>query len=259
MLSTSDGDNTQGNLVQQAKALVTQLEEGNSTGALDTINELYQKRDFGLYQEIGKLTRNIHEAIRDFEIDITIPSTEDEPSSKMADASDRLNYVIKLTENAANKTMDMVEDTIPISKELGDTATKLKGDWQRLIRRELSGEEFRNLYKEMNGFLEFTADKTSNIDSNLSAILLAQDYQDLTGQVIKRVIALVTNVQSNLLDMVEAASKVERIVGIDHGIDESKPAVADIVAEGPAVNADEREDVVKNQDEVDDLLSSLGF
>ena len=259
MLSERGGDtDIEGALVAQAKALVAQLEGGDSTGAMETINELYQKRDYGLYQEIGKLTRNIHNAIRDFEIDITVPSTEEEPMGRKCDASDRLNYVIQLTENAANKTMDMVEDTIPISKELGDTATKLKGDWQRLIRRELSGEEFRNLYKEMDGFLEFTANKASSIDSNLSSILLAQDYQDLTGQVIKRVISLVTEVQINLVTMVKTASNVEMITGISHDLPDDI-LEKDIEAEGPTVNAEARDDVVNNQDEVDDLLSSLGF
>ena len=252
-------DNIEANLVQQAKTLIEQLEDGDSAAAMETINELYKKRDYGLYQEIGKLTRNIHNAIQNFQIDIAVPANDKESVSRMNDASDRLNYVITLTENAANKTMDMVEDTIPISKELGDTANKLQSDWKRLLNREMSAEEFRNLYKEMSGFLEFTATKTHDIDRNLSSILLAQDYQDLTGQVIKRVIALVSEVQKNLVEMVTTASNVEMITGIAYISDVPEVEKSGIEAEGPAMDADNRDDVVSGQDEVDDLLSSLGF
>lgn len=93
--------------------------------------------------------------------------------------------------------------------------------------------------------------------------MLAQDYQDLTGQVIKRVTALVTEVESNLLKLVLMASQVDRFAGIEHDHqqlraekDEEKHPTR---GEGPQIHADKREDVVSGQDDVDDLLSSLGF
>ena len=101
------------------------------------------------------------------------------------------------------------------------------------------------------------------VSSNLNDILLAQDYQDLTGQVIKRVTQLVTEVESNLLKLVLMASQVDRFAGIEHDraaiLAEKNPQKYTAQGEGPQIHADKREDVMSGQDDVDDLLSSLGF
>lgn len=251
------------NLADQAKELVEQLEAGNPNDALQTIQNLQSAHFFGLYQEIGKLTRSLHDAIVNFQIDAGIGMSQEE-MSRMADASDRLSFVIEKTENAANKTMDMVEDTIPINQELGETAARLKQDWQRLIKRELTAEEFRNLYREIDGFLDFATNKTGEIGGNLSNILMAQDYQDITGQVIKKVITLVQEVEERLVDMVKMAAAVEDLTGIKHEEQskdqtESEKREKELEGEGPVINPDDRSDVVTSQDDVDDLLSSLGF
>ena len=264
------------NLADHAKTLLEQLERGDSNEALKTIDAINKARDFGLYQEIGKLTRSLHDAITNFHIDTNAigtvqaaePETTDENGevSAMEDASDRLSYVIQLTENAANKTMDMVEDTIPISQELGDSASHLKEEWTKLLKRELGADEFRTLYKDIDVFLDFTSQKTGEIGGNLSNILMAQDYQDLTGQVIKKVIHLVTEVEDKLVELVRMASHVENITGIDpeevqlEKIEQDVEQVANPhQGDGPVINPEERDDVVASQDEVDDLLSSLGF
>lgn len=219
--------------------------------------EVNTVRETLLYQEVGKLTRMLHNALVNFQID---QATENTKASRIVDASNRLNFVIQTTENAANKTMDMVEQTIPISEELGETAKRLKVEWQKLIKRELSLGEFRELYKEIDGFLDFASSKADNIGSNLNNIVLAQDYQDITGQVIKKVIALVHEVEDNLVSLVKMAANLETYTSGDiEGFDELAPAYVEDELEGPVINKDERSDVVKNQDEVDDLLSSLGF
>lgn len=262
------------NLADHAKVLLEQLERGDPNEALKTIDALNKARDFGLYQEIGKLTRSLHDAIVNFQIDtqafgaVEAPPPQEKTEndlSAMEDASDRLSYVIRLTENAANKTMDMVEDTIPISQELGDSASHLKAEWTKLLKRELGVEEFKNLYKDIDGFLDFTSQKTNEIGGNLSNILMAQDYQDLTGQVIKKVIGLVAEVEEKLVDLVKMASHVENIAGIDPNQFSREDVIQDIevvsgtTGEGPIINPEKRDDVVSSQDEVDDLLSSLGF
>lgn len=253
-------------LVQQANQLIDHLEAGDSQKAMEAIEKLHQGRDFGLFQEIGKLTRTVHDAIRNFHAESTVLEESgsaqaselgDKSESRMVDATDRLEYVIKLTENAANKTMDMVEETLPVSQELRETAVRLKEDWERLMRREMSAEEFRGLYKQIDGFLEFAGSKTTSIEGNLSSILLAQDFQDLTGQVIKKVIKLVHEVEDSLVDLVKVASQVENITGIKYEPDAPLPEKEAL--EGPQHKAEEREDVVSSQDDVDDLLSSLGF
>ncbi|VVN47922.1 Protein phosphatase CheZ [Pseudomonas fluorescens] len=101
------------------------------------------------------------------------------------------------------------------------------------------------------------------VAGNLNDILLAQDYQDLTGQVIKRVTQMVTEVESNLLKLVLMASQVDRFAGIEHDREamwaEKNPQKQLARGEGPQIRADNRADVVSGQDDVDDLLSSLGF
>ena len=250
-------------LVEYAKTLLTQLESGESLEAMNTIANLHQVRDQFLFQEVGKLTRSLHESIKNFAIDTSRSSDAmSEEMSRMQDASDRLNYVITKTEQAANKTMDMVEGIIPVSSHIGERARELKPQWQRLMRKEIKPDEFRQLSREVEQFLDEASQETDIIGSNLSDILLAQDFQDLTGQVIKRVIQLVQEVEDNLVSLVKMAGAVDQITGIHYeppATDQAVKSGPDIGPEGPIIHPEARADVVSGQDDVDALLSSLGF
>lgn len=248
-------------LKKHAEELVESLEKGRFGDAVQLIHQLNQTRDRGLYQEVGKLTRELHSAIVSFQIDPRMPQAEE--VSQITDATERLSYVVKLTEGAANRTMDLVEQGTPVLNELAIEAQNLSVDWQRFMRREVAASEFRDLVKRVDSFLTHSAEGNRQVAGYLNDILLAQDYQDLTGQVIKRVTALVTEVESNLLKLVLMASQVDRFAGIEHDHqqlraekDQEKHPTR---GEGPQIHADKREDVVSGQDDVDDLLSSLGF
>jgi chemotaxis protein CheZ len=257
---SSQGD-FESTLKKHAVELVASLEKGKFGDAVQLIHELNQTRDRGLYQEVGKLTRELHSAIVNFQIDPHMPQAEE--VSQITDATERLGYVVKLTEAAANRTMDLVESATPLVNRLSDEAQALSTDWGRFMRREVGAEEFRELARRVDGFLTRSAEDGRAVSSNLNDILLAQDYQDLTGQVIKRVTQLVTEVESNLLKLVLMASQVDRFAGIEHDRDamlaEKDPQKHLSQGEGPQIHADKREDVVSGQDDVDDLLSSLGF
>jgi len=248
-------------LKKHAVELVDSLEKGRFGDAVQLIHELNQTRDRGLYQEVGKLTRELHSAIVSFQIDPHMPQAEE--VSQITDATERLSYVVRLTENAANRTMDLVEQGTPVLNELSSEAKALSVDWQRFMRREVAAEEFRELAKRVDSFLTRSEQGTRVVSGHLGDILLAQDYQDLTGQVIKRVTQLVTEVESNLLKLVLMASQVDRFAGIEHDQqqlrDEKDHEIHPARGEGPQIHADTREDVVSGQDDVDDLLSSLGF
>jgi chemotaxis protein CheZ len=248
-------------LKKHAVELVDSLEKGKFGEAVQLIHELNQTRDRGLYQEVGKLTRELHSAIVSFQIDPHMPQAEE--VSQITDATERLSYVVRLTENAANRTMDLVEQSTPVLNELSSEAQALSVDWQRFMRREIAADEFRDLARRVDTFLTRSEQGNREVSGHMNDILLAQDYQDLTGQVIKRVTALVTEVESNLLKLVLMASQVDRFAGIEHDHnklraekDEEKHPTR---GEGPQIHADKREDVVSGQDDVDDLLSSLGF
>ncbi|MEB0206696.1 protein phosphatase CheZ [Pseudomonas sp. CCC3.1] len=248
-------------LKKHAHELVESLEKGQFGDAVQLIHELNQTRDRGLYREVGKLTRELHSAIVDFHIDPTMPRAEE--VSQITDATERLAYVVKLTEAAANRTMDLVENCTPLVNGLGQEAKALSADWGRFMRREVGAQEFRELAHRVDSFLTRSEAEQQIVSSNLTDILLAQDYQDLTGQVIKRVTQLVTDVERNLLKLVLMASQVDRFAGIEHDRDalraENNAQKNPAKGEGPQIHADKRSDVVSGQDDVDDLLSSLGF
>lgn len=243
-------------LKQKAQELHQRLESGEIDSALETLQELQDARDRGLYQEVGRLTRALHSAITNFHIDAQ-PGEQIKELSEMSEATDRLGYVVKMTEKAANTTLDLVEESMPVANELTSEADRLRGEWKRLIDRDMSAEEFRELYWQLDAFFNKLSDQSQKIYGNLSSILLAQDFQDLTGQVINRVTGLVKEVEASLVDLVFMASQVEEITGIVR--DGEARVERDIMkGDGPQINT-EAEDVVSGQDEVDDLLSSLGF
>lgn len=241
--------------------LVDKIERGDLADAVNLLETINDARNRNLFREVGQLTRALHDAIRNFHLETPGVMGQISELSEMADATDRLNYVISLTQNAANRTMDKVEECVPIADAVGREARALRTEWERLIRREMKPQEFRDLYKRMDAFLVNTEKQASTLGSNFSEITLAQDYQDLTGQVVKKVITLVHEVEDSLVNLVRMASQVDRITGIRHPDTTKNTEVNNQqLPEGPVVNAEKRGiDVVAGQDEVDDLLSSLGF
>jgi len=248
-------------LKNNARDLVDSLEQGNFGAAVQLINELNKVRDRGLYHEVGKLTRELHNAIVNFQLDPRMPHAQE--LSQIADATERLNYVVTMTEKAANRTMDLVEQSAPLVNDLSDEAQSLSAEWGRFMRREIGADGFRELAKRVELFLARSERDGAKLSGHLNDILLAQDYQDLTGQVIKRVTQLVTEVESNLLKLMLMASQVDRFAGIQHDHaalrTEQEKSKEPSRGEGPQIHADKRDDVASNQDDVDDLLSSLGF
>lgn len=247
-------------LKERARTLVSKLEEGDFSGASQVIEKLNEVRDRSIYQEVGKLTRGLHDAIANFDLDTG--SAENE--SKMTSAQDRLDYVINLTQSSADKTMDMVEEGIPLASELGAGALLLREEWRRLIEREVDPGDYLDLYHRIDRYLAAAGENADQLNEKLNTILLAQDFQDLTGQVIKKVINLVQDVEIRLVELMRVAGKVEELTGIVRAAEITDCPLTndkelDSTAEGPQVNAEKRKNVVSGQDDVDDLLSSLGF
>jgi chemotaxis protein CheZ len=243
-----------------AKKLVEKLQNNDYKDASELIHSLVEVRDRHIFNAVGKLTRALHDAIVNFNVDADLDT---EPvnvnGSEIRDASDRLNYVIEMTQAAANKTMDRVEASAPIAMNLGQEARNLGEEWARLKRREMNAAEFRVLYTRMEDFLEQMGSGAEQLNTNLQDIILEQGYQDLTGQVLRKVIGLVTDVESELVKLMRIAGQVEEVTGLQTNDKEYRKKADSVKAEGPQIHADQREDVVSGQDDVDDLLSSLGF
>ncbi|MDO3385040.1 protein phosphatase CheZ [Gilvimarinus sp. SDUM040013] len=248
-------------LQESASLLVEKLQGNDFDEASQLIQSIISSRDQHLYQSVGRLTRGLHSAIVNFNVDGDLSS--EPPSierSEIRDATDRLRYVIELTQKAADKTMDMVEEAAPIAMNLGQEANSLRSEWTRLQSGDMSADEFRALYTRMDDFLGQMESGTEQLGKNLQDIILEQGFQDLTGQVLKRVMGLISEVEQDLVSLVRIAGQVEEITGLSVEADnEGKARVIDNTkGEGPQINK-EKQDVVSSQDEVDDLLSSLGF
>lgn len=238
--------------LDQARQLVRDLEAGNEAEAKKLVDELTKIREAELFRELGKLTRELHDTLDNFRID---PRVADLAEKDIPDAQERLNYVMTMTEQAANKTLTAVEDALPVSEQLQQRSGELGARWLQFRNRELNADEFRELSRALDVFFPQVAESTQILQSNLSDVLLAQDFQDLTGQIIRKVIELVRNVEESLVDLIRIAGKGGRTK-----TDGKAGAAANIKAEGPQVpGVDDHRDVVRSQDQVDDLLSSLGF
>ncbi len=235
--------------LEQAQQLVDLLSQNQQEQADELVKEIAAPLQTDLFEEVGKLTRQLHSALVDFQLDsrlIELANTD------IPDAKERLNYVIDMTEQAANKTMDAVEESLPLANALSANIQAVKPVWDRLMRRDIELNEFKKLCHDVQDFMVRSEQDSERLRELLNQILMAQDFQDLTGQMIRRVIELVREVESSLVSLLtvfgdEAVSQNQK--DIDTSID----------AEGPIMNAEQREDVVTDQDEVDDLLSSLGF
>lgn len=231
--------------IARVRDLLDCLEKGNKSGAVEVIDELTSIRETDLYKEMGKLTRELHDAISNFGIDDKMAIIAEQ---HIPDAKERLNYVIAKTDEAANKTLEAVEESIPICDSLNNQALELHASWQKFINRELSADEFRQLSKDVNDFFVSTF-SIAKVKDHLTDVLMAQEYQDLTGQIIKKVIHLVGEVEGNLVNLIKLTGSTEL----------KKKEGSSTSLDGPPVPGLSHEDTVSGQDEVDDLLSSLGF
>ncbi len=246
----------------QARMLVEHIESGDETAAREALEELSRLRETDLYRELGKLTRELHDTLNNFKLDSRIA---DLTAQDIPDAKERLNYVITMTEQAADKTLTAVEESLPVSERLQGRSEELGEQWERFRRREMSAEEFRGLSRELDGFFADVREGASILHGNLSNVLMAQDFQDLTGQIIRRVINLVQDVEQSLVDLVRLSGRAGTLQASAAAVGvEAAEAVADpegdVEAQGPHVpGVDKTENVIQGQDEVDDLLSSLGF
>ena len=237
--------------LQEAKELVAALEAGDNDTANQIVMGVVNPDQKELFAEIGKLTRQLHDSLINFQLDPKIANlaTDDIP-----DAKQRLNYVMSMTEQAANKTMDAVDSSLPLADKINNDIAQLKPEWDKLMQRQLELGEFKKLCYSINEFMQTAEKDAAQIHLYMTEIMMAQDFQDLTGQVIKRVIELVKEVEDSLIHLLTVFGEPGT-----KSVNEVEPSVDNNGAEGPIIDAEEREDAVSSQDEVDDLLSSLGF
>ena len=243
--------------LEDARQLVAFLEKGDNEAARALIEATKIQDSMELFAEVGKLTRQLHDSLNTFNIDSRIVDLANED---IPDAQSRLNYVIETTEQAANRTMDAVETSMPIAEKINSGISNVLPEWKKLMTRQLELGEFKSLCHDLDTFLEDASNDSSKLNELLTEVLMAQGYQDLTGQVIRRVIQLVKEVEDSLVNMLTVFGEPEaELKKVTEGVESAKRKPSSSEAEGPIIDAAERDDVVQGQDDVDDLLSSLGF
>lgn len=231
-----------------AQDLVKAIEQGENTVADGLLDEIAGLRETQMFQEVGRLTRQLHDTMAGFQIDSKITAMTE---NDIPDAKERLQYVITMTEQAANKTLSAVEGLLPVSKELNEQSEELSGKWERFLDREMPFAEFKDMTGEITQHFQESKGSLVKVEQGLNEILMAQGFQDITGQIIKRVIDLVQDLETSMVELIRISGGKSNDTKTDMQLDLPGPVV-------PGVD-DKAGDVAANQDDVDDLLSSLGF
>ena len=200
-----------------------------------------------VFTRIGQMTRHVHEALRALsnENQTLAGAVEEIP-----DARQRLSYIMHMTEQAASRVLNATELVQPVQNRLQADAAELEQRWDQLFANDLSVDEFKALARETRGFIGQVGTATALTSEQLTEIMMAQDFQDLTGQVIKRVVELAQTLESELIDLLLIVAPEGRAAARKKD---------DSLLNGPVIDAANRSDVVSTQEQVDDLLDSLGF
>lgn len=176
----------------ELRSLLTMMDKMGAE-AMNLLDEFVKGHEASLFQEIGKLTRQLHDDLSSFRVDVRII---DLAENEIPNAKERLKYVIAITEQAAQKVINAIEESVPISVDLHNASATLLEKWTKFTRREMDVGEFRLMSHEIEGFLGAATDDSDRLHRSLNEMLMAQEYQDLTGQVLKQVIDLVADVES---------------------------------------------------------------
>ena len=210
--------------------------------AAGAANEEVDHGDNPMYERLGGIVRLLHDSLRELGYDKALT----EASSQINDAQDRLEYVATLTEQAANKVLNTLDEGMPAQDVLSKQAKEMDNRWNDLFAGKLSIDQFKALAGDSRQFAQQVAEATEAEKARLLDIMMAQDFQDITGQLIKKVVTITKSVEQELAELLR---------------DNAPPAVREKLAAKPAplMSGPSAPSVALDQDNVDDLLADLGF
>jgi chemotaxis protein CheZ len=192
--------------------------------------------------KIGHMTRALHDSLRELGYDRKLSQA----ANAIPDARDRLNYIATMTQQAAERVLNATDAAQPVVEKIGGDAKYLSGEWQKLFNKQMDAAQFKELATRTHAYLVEVPKQTKTANAYLTEIMMAQDFQDLTGQVIKKIIEVTQQMEQELVALLVENAPTN--VKIDAGL-----------LNGPVINAQGRSDVVTSQAQVDELLESLGF
>jgi len=197
-----------------------------------------------MYEQIGQITRKMHNTLRDMGYDKSLERVAD----AIPDARDRLSYIASLTKSAADRVLNAIDLAQPLQDDLGSNSKTLSERWNLLYANQLSTEEFKQLANDTRQYLNHVPQQTHETSTQLLEIVMAQDFQDLTGQVIKKMMDMFKTLETEMVNLL-----------VEFSPEHKKGALDSSLLNGPAINQEGNPDVMNNQQQVDDLLDSLGF
>ena len=202
-------------------------------------------REEVVFNRLGQLARQLHDSLRELGVDKMLAETAQQV---IPDARQRLAYIAQMTEQAASRVLNAADIAKPIQDELMARSEALSGRWDRMFANQLSVEEFKILAADTRKYFGEAPAKLKITNEQLMEIMMAQDFQDLTGQVIKKVVDVVQGMETQLLGLLIEAIPEQRKAEAPEGL-----------LNGPVIGSAGQGDVVTSQGQVDDLLASLGF
>jgi chemotaxis protein CheZ len=194
---------------------------------------------------VGHMTRALHDSLRGLGLDKLV----EKAASDIPDARDRLDYVARLSEQAAKRVLDATDTAGPLQDAVESRSAELRNSWQALLDNKAAGEaDWRALAERSIAAMAENERAATATRAELMNIMLAQDFQDLTGQVIGKITSIAQDLEKQLVQVLIdfAPSEIRR--ELDNGL-----------LNGPQIKPEGNTEVVANQGQVDDLLDSLGF
>lgn len=198
-----------------------------------------------MYERLGGIVRLLHDSLRELGYDRSLSNV----AAQINDATDRLGYIASLTEQAANKVLNAVDVGMPAQDALAQKAKEMDERWARLFEGKLGISEFRLLAGDSKQFAGAVLESTEAEKARLLDIMMAQDFQDITGQLIKKIVTIANTAERELAQLLRDNAPAELKTAI--AATEVKPAE---LMNGPSAPS-----AAMGQDDVDGLLAELGF
>jgi chemotaxis protein CheZ len=239
------------------EALTDALRNEDETAFFAAVDHIVHMREPGMFKELRQLTGDLQKALERFSIESRLA---DIAENEIPDARARLTHVISMTDEAAHRTLDLVEQSGPLAERTSQEAARLIESFDSFKSRANAAHGFDavihsldgmlSLIKSVDKFLPAARANSELIRRNLADVLLAQGYQDLTGQIIRSVMKLVAELESALANLARLSGDVVEHATMGEG---------STAGQGPVVPGVTKGEVASGQTDVDALLSGLGM
>ena len=191
-----------------------------------------------LYDRLGSVVRQLHDALQQ----LGYGQILDDTLRDISDSQDRLEYIASLTEQSANKVLNAVDEGLPVQDEQIKKAGDLEQRWNDMLVGEFASAELKLLVIDSCSFTNEVVRNAEAEKARLMDIMMAQDFQDITGQIIKKVVTLTQKLEKELTQLLQ-----------DYAVT-SLPNKSVELLTGPSIP-----DLAMDQNDVDSMLADLGF